>query len=210
MKPDLEFAHTQRKVLSLILELAASGDPLPGQQEIAEMLGSKTKSNVGRALNKLEEKGFIEFDRTPKGYIKTKTVRLAKMAKARPVPLLGRIAAGKPILADGDELREFLPLPAQYVSGSQVFMLEIKGDSMIGDGILDGDYVIVSSDAEIKEGDICIVLVENSEATVKHVYRQENAMHLVSSNEAFDPIIVTDQESPVIQGKVIGVTRFYK
>ena len=173
------------------------------------MLGSKSKTYIGYALNQLKDKGFIEFERSPKGYIKTQTVRLAKIAMARPVPLLGRIAAGKPILADGEDIREFLPLPAQYVRDEEVFMLEVKGESMIGDGILDGDYVIVSRPYEFRDGDIYAVLIENEEATAKHVYREENSWRLVSSNDAFNPIIVTEQEYPIIQGKVTGVMRYF-
>jgi repressor LexA len=206
---DIESAQTQRKVFSLILELAASGSSLPSQQVVAEMIGSRSKTYIGYALNQLREKGFIDFETSPKGgYIKMRTVRLAKMAAARPVPLLGRIAAGKPILANGEEIREFLPVPAQYVRGSQVFMLEVKGDSMIGDGILDGDYVLVSSNDEIGEGDICAVLIENDEATVKHVYREKNSVRLMSSNDSVGPIIITDGQAIDIQGKVIGVMRY--
>jgi repressor LexA len=208
MRPDIEFAHTQRGVLTLILECTLSGEPLPSLQGIADRLGLKARSNVSRALAKLEEKGFIECERTPHRYIKTRTVKLAKMAQARPVPLLGRIAAGKPILADGDELREFLPLPARHVRGDEVYMLEVRGDSMTGDGIRDGDYIVVAAGPEFKDGDICAVLIDNDEATVKHVYHANGGVRLVSSNPAVGPTFLEEKDYPIIQGKVIGVIRW--
>ena len=131
------------------------------------------------------------------------------MANARPVPLLGRIAAGKPILADGDDLRGFLPLPAQHVRGAEVYMLEVRGESMLGDGILDGDYIIVASDMKPGNGDIGVVLVDNDEATVKHVYYDDDTIRLESSNPAFPPITLKQRDNPIIQGSVIGVVRWF-
>jgi repressor LexA len=208
MGSDIESAHRQLKLLELILKYAERGEPLPSLQVVADKLGLTARSNVSRALGRLEEKGFIKCERTPRGYIKTSTVRLAKVESSRPVPLLGKIGAGDAILVDGDDLREFLPLPAKYVRGPKVYMLEVSGESMTGDGILDGDYVVVRAGAEFRDGDVCVVLNDNSEAMVKHVYRDDGALRLESSNPAFGPKRLEEVENPLIRGKVIGLVRW--
>ena len=133
------------------------------------------------------------------------------MARGRPVPLLGRVAAGEPIFVDGENVREYLPLPAQHVRGAEVYMLEVDGDSMTGDGVLKGDYIIVDSHPAWREGDMVVVLHKNA-ATVKRVWREGSSIHLESSNPKYEPIILEEgdgqEDKPVIQGRVIGVVRW--
>jgi SOS-response transcriptional repressor LexA len=93
---------------------------------------------VSALIANLEAEGLIEVRRTAKGRIKTPSIRLAGMRRTRSVPMLGRISAGRPILASGDDLMEFVSLPADRARGAEVYMLEVKGESMIGAGILDG------------------------------------------------------------------------
>jgi len=194
----------------MILDAFERGEP-PTLEEFARKLGLTAKSNVSRALRELEEKGFIECDRTPSGRVKTRSIRLTKMARVRPVPVLGTVAAGEPIFVDGENVREYLPLPAHHVRATGVYMLEVGGDSMTGDGILKGDYIIVDSHPAWQEGDMVVVLHKN-EATVKRVWREGSAIYLESSNPNYEPIILEEgdeqEDKPEIRGRVIGVVRW--
>jgi repressor LexA len=209
MARHLESAHTQHSVLAAILDAYELGET-PTLDEVAHKLGT-TKSNVSRALGELEEKGFIECDRTPTGRMKARGIRLTKLARSRPVPLLGRVAAGEPIFVEGENVKEYLPLPAQYVRGAEVYMLEVDGDSMIGDGILIGDYVIVDRHPAWRDGDMVVVLHKNA-ATVKRVWRKGSSIFLESSNPKYEAIILKEEgeqeDRPEIQGRVIGLVRW--
>jgi repressor LexA len=211
MTRDLEAATTQRKILTMLLEAFERDELPPTLEEFASKLGLRAKSNVRRALIGLEDKGFIEFDRGSSNRVKTRSIRLTKVARARPIPLVGTVAAGQPILVDGENVREYLPLPAEHVRGAEVYMLEVDGDSMAGDGVLKGDYVIVDRYPSWEEGDMVVVLHKNA-ATVKRVWREGSSIHLESSNPKYDPIILEEgddrEDKPVIQGRVIGVVRW--
>ena len=125
----------------------------------------------------------------------------------RLVPVLGNAAAGVPILAGGEDV-EYLPVSSQYTD-QDTFAIKVRGDSMAGDGVLDGDYVIVTRDTDPKDGDVVVVLAEGEEdeATVKRLRRVGADIHLESSNPAYEPIIFRQGDRPIIQGKVIGVVR---
>ena len=191
------------KALAVIL----SGKEIPNLMEFAQELRLSAKSRVSAVLANLEKEGYIECDRTATGRIKTRSIRLAKLQRPRPVPVLGRVAAGVPILANAEDITEFLPLPEQHVRGDEVFMLEVKGDSMTGDGILSGDYVIVVSDSAPPDGKIAVVLI-GEEATVKHIYYEGESIRLKSSAKGFPDLVYGEIDAPIIQGRVIGVIRW--
>jgi SOS-response transcriptional repressor LexA len=141
-------------------------------------------------------------------------------AGARPIPLLWKIAAGEPILADESNVREYLVVPDQYVRSGNVFMLEVEGDSMTGeDGLLSGDYIIVDPDERWDNGDMVAVLlgadeVEEGRAAVKRVWKEGDRYYLQSSNPdpQFPPIILErggEQEVAPQIYKVIGVMRWH-
>jgi len=141
-------------------------------------------------------------------------------AGARPIPLLWKIAAGRPILADESNVRKYLVVPNQYAHGENVFMLEVEGDSMTGeDGVLDGDYIIVDPDERWDDGDMVAVLlgadeVEEGKATVKRVWKEGDRYYLQSSNPdpQFEPIILErggEQEVGPQIYRVIGVMRWH-
>jgi repressor LexA len=196
------------RALTVILNYAESGEQIPNQEQLARDIGISAKSRVSEMLASLERKGFITSDKTRQGKIKTRTIRLNKMERTRPVPVLGRVAAGRPILADGDDIMGFISLPSRYVRDTNVYMLKVQGESMEGDGICDGDYVIVAPDQELRRGDIAVVLVGGEEATVKHVYYEGEKIRLKSSNPHFKDQVYGESDRPVIQGKVIGVIRW--
>ena len=118
------------------------------------------------------------------------------------VPVIGQISAGSPILAE-ENIERMFPLPDDFARGSDVFMLKIRGESMINAGILDGDYVIVKSQSVANNGDIVAALIEDS-ATVKTFYKENGHFRLQPENDYLEPIIV---DSVAIIGKVIGVYR---
>lgn len=195
------------KALEVIIDRAECGEPVSSYAELANALGISSRSRVGNVIAALENEGLIDVQRTAKGRVKTHTIRPAGMRRTRTVPVLGRVAAGQPILADADSIEEFISLPADRARGAEVYMLQVKGDSMIGDGILDGDHVVVVVDPRPVPGDIAVVLI-GEEATVKHIYYEGDTLRLKSSNPVFPDLIYGEADSPVVQGRVIGVVRW--
>jgi repressor LexA len=200
----------QRSILSYIKkELREKGYP-PSVREMGEAVGLKSSSTVHSHLTKLEELGYIRRDPTKPRAIEVlddfsyqPTGRSSEIySNLVPVPLIGRITAGMPILAH-ESVEETYPLPADFVRGEEVFMLSVSGDSMIEDGILDGDYVIVSRQSSARNGEIVVALIED-EATVKRFYKENGHFRLQPSNSFMDPIIVNDVQ---ILGKVVSLLR---
>jgi repressor LexA len=198
---------TELKALEVIIDRAERGDPVSSYAELADALGLSSRSRVGSLVAALEDEGLIDVQRTPKGRVKTHTIRPSGMRRTRTVPVLGRVAAGQPILADADSIEEFISLPADRARGGEVYMLEVKGESMIGDGILDGDHVVVVVDSRPAPGEIAVVLI-GEEATVKHIYYEGDTLRLKSANPAFPDLLYGAADSPVVQGRVIGVVRW--
>jgi repressor LexA len=195
------------KTLEVIIEMAERGDPVSSYAELASTLGLSAKSRVGGLIAGLEAEGLIEVRRTAKGRVKTHTIRPAGLRSTRSVPVLGKVAAGQPILADVGSIEEFVSLPADRARGKEVYMLEVKGESMIGDGILDRDHVVVVVDPRPAPGTIAVVLI-GEEATVKHIYYEGSTLRLKSSNPDFADLVYDESDSPVVQGRVIGVVRW--
>ena len=120
------------------------------------------------------------------------------------VPIVGRVAAGEPILAE-QNIENYFPIPMEFMPNNQTFMLQVRGESMINAGILDGDYVLVEERQTARNGEMIVALIEDG-ATVKTFYREEGVIRLQPENDTMDPIIVADC---TILGKVIGVFRFF-
>ncbi|AOY77165.1 transcriptional repressor LexA [Clostridium formicaceticum] len=188
-------------------EISSKGYP-PSVREMCQAVGLRSTSTVHGHLNKLEEKGYIRRDPTKPRAIEILSgddhydVKLHK--EIIHVPILGKVTAGEPILAV-ENIEETFPLPIDFLSNSNedVFILSIKGESMIETGILDGDYVIVRKQSHAANGDIVVALLEN-EATVKRFYHEGDHVRLQPENKYMEPIIVKDV---AILGKVIGVFR---
>ena len=163
----------------------------------------KSTSSVHSHLETLEKNGYIRRDPTkPRAIeIMDDTFNLNRREMVN-VPILGNVAAGEPLFAE-ENIEDYFPIPAEMVPNSEVFMLHVRGESMINIGIHDGDKVIVREASTAKNGDIVVALVDDS-ATVKTYYKEDGRYRLQPENDTMEPLIVNDCE---IIGKVIGVYR---
>jgi len=185
-------------------EIRQNGYP-PTVREICDAVGLSSTSTVHAHLETLERKGFIR--RSPAKNRSTEILEEDFYTNTRElvnVPIVGRVAAGVPILAD-ENIEDVFPIPVDYVKNDTCFMLHVKGDSMIDDGIFDGDLVLVRQQQTATDGDIVIALLDES-ATVKKFFRDGENIRLDPANSFFEPIIVPDCD---VLGKVIGLYRRY-
>lgn len=199
----------QQQILGLIERAVAEQGYPPSVREIGEHMGLRSPASVHRHLKGLEDAGHIRRDSTKPRAIVVLTRRAAEPARpsvtTRDVPLLGRIAAGAPILAE-ENVEDVMPLPEALVgTGGPLFMLEVRGDSMIDAGILDGDMVVVRSQPHAENGEIVAFLIEGEEATVKRLERRPGTIILHPANPDYLPM---EYNSGVdILGKVVAVLR---
>ena len=195
----------QREILEYIKsEILNRGFP-PAVREICEAVNLKSTSSVHAHLESLEKNGYIRRDPTKPRAIEIvdDNFNLVRREMVN-VPVLGRVAAGEPLLAI-ENVESYFPIPAEFMPNAQTFILNVVGESMINAGILDGDKVIVEQTEDAQNGDIVVALVDDS-ATVKRFYKEKDYYRLQPENDYMDPIIVHDQLQ--ILGKVIGVYRF--
>jgi len=200
----------QREVYDFISEFVQRNNYTPSYQEIGDGLGLSSLATVHKHITNLEKKGLLNRDYNrgrsidllpPKGRLKQAMAVNTGMV----LRLAGRIAAGQPI--EAIEHPETISL-ADFVRSKEVFVLEVRGDSMQDEAILSGDYVLVEKTKIAHNGDIVVALVENSDATLKRFYREGNRVRLQPSNAKMKPIIVPAADVQ-IQGRVIGVLRKY-
>jgi len=189
---------TQKKVLEYIKTVIGERGYAPSVREIGEAVGLRSTSTVQYNLNALEDAGYIERDPNLK-----RTIRLAGSGlKTTPVPLVGTVTAGMPILA-AEQIEEYIPVAMR--KAGNYFALHVKGDSMINAHICDGDIVIVEQAAVAANGDIVVALIED-EATVKRFYKENGHFRLQPENTNYKPIIVNEL---ALLGKVAMVIRSY-
>lgn len=198
----------QRQVLVFISEyLAEKGYP-PSVREIGEAVGLTSSSTVHLHLSTLQKKGYLRRDPTKPRAIEIRWDETSgaktDRSPVRNVPLLGQIAAGQPVLA-AEQVEEVFPLPIEFVGEDTVFMLRVKGDSMLDAGILDGDYVVIRQQPTAETGEIVAALVGGEEATVKRLRKRDGVVELVPENPAYEVMAFT--EGVEILGKVISVIR---
>ena len=203
----------QRQTLSYIAETVTERGYPPSVREICEAMGLASSSTVHSHLQALQRKGYLTIDPTKPRAIElhfdAQTGLAIDRRPARSVPLLGRIAAGVPIMAE-EQVEEVYPMPADLVGDGNIFMLEVKGDSMIDAGIFDGDLVIVRQQPTAHSGEIVAAMMPSEygdapEATIKTIRHRGSAIMLEPANEALEPF-----EAPSgteILGKVVGVFR---
>jgi len=198
----MKLVKKEKEVFEFIKkQIEIEGYP-PSVREICAAVGLSSPSTVQRYINSLEEKGFIV-----KGGSKKRAITLPKQeneVEVMSVPVVGTVAAGQPILAE-ENIEEYFPLPMNYAGKKDMFMLKVRGESMINAGILDGDFVIVESADTARNGEIVVALLDDS-ATVKTFYKERDYIRLQPENDALDPIISKDVK---ILGKVSGVFRKY-
>lgn len=192
----------QTEILNFIKsEISTKGYP-PSVREICSAVGLKSTSTVHGHLDRLEKRGFIRRDPTKPRAIEV-LFEAPYHREIISVPIVGSVAAGQPILAV-ENVEDQFPIPADYFPNkNQLFMLEIKGSSMISAGIMNGDYIIVQQQSTAINGDIVVALIDDS-ATVKTFYKEKDHIRLQPENPDMEPIIVDDCS---ILGKAVGVFR---
>ena len=194
----------QQNVFDFIREQVHRMGFPPSVREIAQSFGISTRAAYDH-LRAIEKKGYIRRDPMKPRAIEILGNKGRDMINSDAVafvPLVGRVAAGVPILAD-ENVEDHLAFPATMVQSGNIFALEVRGDSMIGDGIMDGDYVLVREQQIAEPGETVVALL-GEEATVKRFYREKNRVRLEPANPTMGPIISDDVS---IVGKVVGVFR---
>ena len=170
----------------------------PSVRDICEAVHLKSTSSVHSHLETLEKNGYIRRDPTKPRAIEIldESFNFTRREMVN-VPIVGRVAAGEPILAE-QNVENYFPIPMEFMPNNQTFMLKVRGESMINAGIFDGDYVLVEQMQTAHNGDMVVALIEDG-ATVKTFYREEGVIRLQPENDALEPIIVRDVQ---IMGKV--------
>ena len=195
----------QKEILEYMKqEILNKGYP-PTVRDICEAVHLKSTSSVHSHLETLEKNGYIRRDPTKPRAIEIidENFNLTRREMVN-VPLVGRVAAGEPILAT-ENIESYFPVPSEYMPNAESFMLKVKGESMINVGIFDGDQILVEKRSTARNGEIVVALVDDS-ATVKTFYKEGDHIRLQPENDTMDPIIVPNCE---ILGKVFGVFRFF-
>ena len=196
----------QQEILDYIKsQILERGFP-PAVRDICEALHLKSTTTVHSHLETLEKNRYIRRDST-----KPRAIEILDEAfnftrrEMVNVPIVGRVAAGEPLLAE-QNIEEYFPIPMEFMPNKQTFLLKVCGESMINAGILNGDYVLAQEENTAHNGDMVVAMIEDG-ATVKTFYKEEGVIRLQPENDFMDPIIVPDC---TILGKVIGVFRFMR
>jgi repressor LexA len=206
----MAITRRQRQVYDFISEFVRKNGYSPSFEEIGEGLGLSSLATVHKHISNLEKKALLtrDYNRSrsidllpPKGRLK----QAMSVNTTMVLPLLGRIAAGRPI--EAVENPETISL-ADFVRSKEVFVLEVRGESMQDEHIMSGDYVLVEKTKTAHNGDIVVALVGGSDATLKRFYRDGDNIRLQPSNATMQPIVVP-AASVEVQGRVIGVLRKY-
>ncbi|HEX5535252.1 MAG TPA: transcriptional repressor LexA [Actinomycetales bacterium] len=208
--PDVDgLTARQRRVLEFITDSVQRRGYPPSMREIGEAVGLTSPSSVSHQLGALQRKGFLRRDpNRPRAIevVSPATVDETGSGDDRPtpsyVPVVGRIAAGGPILAE-QAVEEVFPLPRQLVGDGQLFLLKVVGDSMIEAAICDGDWVVVRQQPVAENGEIVAAMIDG-EATVKTLKRKDGHVWLLPANAAYQPI---DGDDATVLGRVVAVLR---
>jgi repressor LexA len=199
----------QRQVYDFIYGFVQENGYSPSFEEICHGMGLSSLATVHKHISNLEKKGLLKRDYNRSRSIDVLPIRGLFRRQPKPadiaLPLLGRIAAGQPI--EAVENPETLSL-GDITRSKDVFVLQVKGESMRDEHIVDGDYVLVEKAESARDGEIVVALVERNEATLKRLFREGTNIRLQPSNSAMKPIIVP-AKSVQVQGRVIGVLRKY-
>jgi repressor LexA len=199
----------RREILDFIArEVRERGYP-PSVREIGLAVGLASTSTVQAHLNTLQKQGYLRRDPTKPRALEVRYDATSGAAiesgRARLVPLVGDIAAGTNVLAS-ESVEELLPLPEDFTGGGNLFMLRVRGDSMIGAGILDGDYVVVRQQPEANAGEIVAAGIPGGEATIKTFSRRGDNIVLLPANPNMGPMVFPASEVTIF-GKVVTVLR---
>lgn len=197
----------QKEILEYIKsEILKRGFP-PAVREICEAVHLKSTSSVHSHLETLERKGYIRRDPTKPRAIEILDDSFQLLRKEMVnVPIVGKIAAGSPLLAV-ENIESYFPIPSEYLPNAQTFLLEVQGESMINAGVLPRDHILVQQQNNAENGEMIVALIDDS-ATVKTFYREDGYIRLQPENDTMDPILVQETQLHIL-GKVIGVFRFF-
>jgi len=196
----------QEEIYNIIKDSILKKGYPPSVREIGELVGLKSTSSVHAQLNTLEKKGYIRKDPS-----KPRTIEITDddfnltRREVVNVPMVGTVAAGMPLLAT-ENISDYFPIPTEFLPNTDIFMLKVKGESMINVGIYDGDQIIVAKQNTAKNGDIIVALIDDS-ATVKRFFKESNYYRLQPENDFMEPILVKEV---TILGKVIFFFMFIK
>lgn len=196
----MDLTKKQKEVLDFIIEYIDDRGYAPSYRDIGEELGLSSPSTVHSHVQGLSEKGYLKVTDEARSIELTNKVRRTKPAIQ--LPLLGLIAAGQPIEAVED--RQAFSVPVELGVSENAYVLKVKGDSMIEDGIFDGDFVVIEKEKQAKNGDVVVALIEQQFATLKRFYKEKDRIRLQPANSTMKPIYAKD---PLVQGVVKAVIR---
>ncbi len=206
---DKQITSRQREILTFIESQTRERGYPPSVREIGEAVGLTSPSTVHSHLNTLTRLGYLRRDPTKPRAIEVRwdpnSGAVMERRPVRHVPLVGDVAAGTDVLAQ-ENVEELLPVPLDFTGEGELFMLRVRGDSMIDAGILDGDFVIAVQQSTAKSGNIVVAGIPGGEATVKTFRRDGDAVLLVPSNPTMEPMVFEDGEI-TIYGRVVTVMR---
>jgi repressor LexA len=199
----------QQRILSFISETVRERGYPPTVREIGEAVGLTSPSTVHNHLSTLQRLGYLRRDPTKPRAIEVRyessTGAAMERRPVRHVPLIGDVAAGVNVLAQ-ENVEEILPMPADFVGEGELFMLRVRGDSMIDAGILDGDYVVASKRDDVRNGEIVVAGIPGEEATVKTFQRKGTSVALLPANRDLEPMRFPADQVQIF-GKVVSVLR---
>jgi repressor LexA len=199
----MAITRRQKEVIDFLSGFTQKNGYSPSYEEIASGLGLSSLATVHKHITNLQNKGLLQRTHNRSRSIDVLPVRSKRNSER--LPLLGRIAAGKPV--EAIETAESISL-GDIIGNREVFALEVRGDSMRDEHIVSGDYVLVERTRTAREGEIIVALVDGSDATLKRFYREGSMIRLQPSNTEMAPIFAP-ADSVSIQGKVLGVLRKY-
>jgi repressor LexA len=211
-RPNMALTRRQKQVYDFITGFVDKHGYSPSYEEIGEGLGLSSLATVHKHISNLEEKQLLKRDYNrsrsidllrPRGRMKQSLAVAAETNMT--LPLLGRIAAGRPL--EAVENPESISL-ADFTRSKEVYVLQVKGESMQDEHIMDGDYVLVEKADTARDGEIVVALVDGTDATLKRIYREGENTRLQPSNATMKPILLA-ASSVQVQGRVIGVLRKY-
>jgi repressor LexA len=210
----MALTRRQKQVYDFLSQFVEQHGYSPSFEEIGEGLGLSSLATVHKHVSNLEEKGLLKRDYNrsrsidllkPRGRMKQALTGAAAVGNGMMLPLMGRIAAGRPL--EAMENPETISL-ADFTRSKDVYVLQVTGESMQDEHIVDGDYVLVEKTNTARDGEIVVALVNGSDATLKRIFREGEKIRLQPSNSTMQPIVVP-AATVQIQGRVIGVLRKY-
>ena len=197
----------QRQILDFLNSYIAKHGHAPTLVEIAKKMGVKSLATVHEHLQSLQKKGLIKKTSGLVRSIELIDQKIGKIVRGIELPILGFIAAGSPIETYTDPGASFAVSANMVSPNKKSYVLQVKGQSMVDDGILDGDFVVIEETSEAHDGDIVVAMIENGVVTLKRFFREKDRVRLMPANSEMEPIYA---KSVTIQGKCVAVIRKYQ